>query len=108
MNETTKYQLMKNRELLKGYHAGDAGAEETDQQQKLTRSFSNERKKGRGNHIPAKEFSGTFYRREFSGADHGEKKPETVWGGTADFTGAFLSSVGDPGSPAYGRDTKTR
>ncbi len=27
MNETTKYQLMKNRELLKGYHAGDAGAE---------------------------------------------------------------------------------
>lgn len=35
MNDKTKYELMKNRELLKGYHAGDAGAEETDQQQKL-------------------------------------------------------------------------
>lgn len=35
MNDKTKYAIMKNRELLKGYHAGDAGAEETDQQQKL-------------------------------------------------------------------------
>lgn len=35
MNDSTKYQLMKNRELLKGYQAGDAGAEDTDQQQKL-------------------------------------------------------------------------
>lgn len=35
MNDKTKYEIMKNRELLKGYHAADAGAEETDQQQKL-------------------------------------------------------------------------
>lgn len=35
MNEKTRYEIMKNRELLKAYHAADAGAEETDQQQKL-------------------------------------------------------------------------
>lgn len=35
MNDKTKYAIMKNRELLKGYHAKDAGSEETDQQQKL-------------------------------------------------------------------------
>lgn len=35
MNEKTKYQLMNNRELLKGYHTGDIGTEETDQNQKL-------------------------------------------------------------------------
>ena len=35
MNDKTRYEIMKNRELLKGYGAGDAGAEETDQQQKL-------------------------------------------------------------------------
>lgn len=35
MNDKTRYEIMKNRELLKGYHAADAGAEETDQQQKL-------------------------------------------------------------------------
>lgn len=35
MNDKTRYEIMKNRELLKGYHAEDAGAEETDQQQKL-------------------------------------------------------------------------
>ena len=34
MNDKTRYEIMKNRELLKGYHAADAGAEETDQQQK--------------------------------------------------------------------------
>ena len=48
MNETTKYQLMKNRELLKGYHAGDAGAEETDQQQKLPGPSPMKEKKGGG------------------------------------------------------------
>lgn len=35
MNEKTKYEILKNRELLKGYHPGYADAEETDQQQKL-------------------------------------------------------------------------
>ena len=35
MNDKTKYEIMKNRELLKGYHAADVTAEETDQQQKL-------------------------------------------------------------------------
>ena len=35
VNDKTRYEIMKNRELLKGYHAEDAGAEETDQQQKL-------------------------------------------------------------------------
>lgn len=35
MNDKTKYEIMKNRELLKGYHSVDATAEETDQQQKL-------------------------------------------------------------------------
>ncbi len=35
MNDKTRYEIMKNRELLKGYHAEDASAEETDQQQKL-------------------------------------------------------------------------
>lgn len=35
MNDKTSYEIMKNRELLKGYHAADAGAEKTDQQQKL-------------------------------------------------------------------------
>lgn len=35
MNEKTKYEMLKNRELLKGFHPGYANAEETDQQQKL-------------------------------------------------------------------------
>ncbi|MGN0399445.1 MAG: SagB/ThcOx family dehydrogenase [Blautia sp.] len=35
MNEQTRYEIMKNRELLKGYHSGDVGAEATDQEQKL-------------------------------------------------------------------------
>ncbi len=35
MNDRTKYQIMKEREFLKGYHSGDAGAEKTDQEQKL-------------------------------------------------------------------------
>lgn len=33
MNDKTKYQIMKNREFLKGYHSGDVGAEKTDQEQ---------------------------------------------------------------------------
>lgn len=35
MNEKTSYEIMKNRELLKAYHKADAGAEQTDQEQKL-------------------------------------------------------------------------
>lgn len=35
MNESTKYKIMKNRELLKGHGSWDIGAEATDQQQKL-------------------------------------------------------------------------
>lgn len=35
MNDKTRYEIMKNRELLKAYHAADAGAEATDQEQKL-------------------------------------------------------------------------
>lgn len=35
MNDKTRYEILRNRELLKGYHSGDAGAEDTDQQQKL-------------------------------------------------------------------------
>lgn len=35
MNDKTRYEIMKNRELLKAYHAADAGAEDTDQMQKL-------------------------------------------------------------------------
>lgn len=35
MNEQTKYVIMKNRELLKGYQGSDVGAEPTDQEQKL-------------------------------------------------------------------------
>lgn len=44
MNDKTKYQIMKNREFLKGYHAGDAGAEQTDQEQKLPGISSLKRK----------------------------------------------------------------
>lgn len=51
MNDKTKYQIMKNREFLKGYHAGDAGAEQTDQEQKLPGISSLKRKKHR-NVIP--------------------------------------------------------
>lgn len=35
MNEKTQYEIMQNRQLLKGYHTGDVTAEPTDQQQKL-------------------------------------------------------------------------
>ena len=56
MNETTKYQLMKNRELLKGYHAGDAGAEETDQQQKLPSISPMKEKIGKGTISLPKDF----------------------------------------------------
>lgn len=35
MNETTKYQILKQREMMKGYTSGYIHAEPTDQQQKL-------------------------------------------------------------------------
>ena len=35
MNDKTRQQIMKNRELLKGYSGADVGAEKTDQQQKI-------------------------------------------------------------------------
>lgn len=35
MNQKTRYQILKNRELLKGYNVSDIGAEPTDQEQKL-------------------------------------------------------------------------
>lgn len=48
MNEKTSYEIMKNRQLLKGYHAGDVGAEPTDQQQKLPSLPCLQEKKGNG------------------------------------------------------------
>ncbi|MGN0293848.1 MAG: SagB/ThcOx family dehydrogenase [Lachnospiraceae bacterium] len=35
MNDSTRYKIMQNRELLKGHGSWDVGAEPTDQQQKL-------------------------------------------------------------------------
>lgn len=35
MNDKTKYEILRHREVMKAYTAGDAGAEPTDQQQKL-------------------------------------------------------------------------
>ena len=35
MNDKTKQQIMRNREILKGYSGADVGAEATDQQQKI-------------------------------------------------------------------------
>ena len=35
MNDKTKYEVLKHREMMKAYSAKDAGAEPTDQQQKL-------------------------------------------------------------------------
>lgn len=35
MNETTRYEISKKRQLLKAHHSGDVNAEPTDQQQKL-------------------------------------------------------------------------
>ena len=35
MNDRTKYEVLRQREVMKGYTAADAAAEETDQQQKL-------------------------------------------------------------------------
>ena len=35
MNDKTRQQIMKNRELLKGYTGADVGAEKTDQQQRI-------------------------------------------------------------------------
>ena len=36
MNDRTKHQIMKNREVLKGYSCADIGAEDTDQKQKIS------------------------------------------------------------------------
>lgn len=47
MNEKTKYQIMKNRELLKGYHSGYVGVEQTDQEQKLAGIPSLKRKQSK-------------------------------------------------------------
>lgn len=47
MNDKTKYQIMKNREFLKGYHGGDAGAEQTDQEQNLPGISSLKKKQGK-------------------------------------------------------------
>lgn len=35
MNEKTKYQILRQREVMKGYTSADSGAEPTDEQQKL-------------------------------------------------------------------------
>ena len=35
MNETTKYRILQQREMMKGYNASYVHAEPTDQQQKL-------------------------------------------------------------------------
>lgn len=49
MNDETKYKIMQNRELLKAYNVSDAGAEATDQEQKLPEvPFVKEKK---GEHI---------------------------------------------------------
>lgn len=46
MNEKTKYEILKLRENMKGYHGADVSAEETDQEQKLP--FPAPVKSGRG------------------------------------------------------------
>ena len=56
MNEKTKYQLMRNRELLKGYQKNDAGEEATDQQQKLPGPKPLKEKQGRGEISLPKDF----------------------------------------------------
>lgn len=56
MNEKTKYQLMQNRELLKGYQKNDAGEEATDQQQKLPGPKPLKEKQGRGEISLPKDF----------------------------------------------------
>ena len=48
MNEKTKYQLMKNRELLKGYQRSDAGEEATEQEQKMPDPAHVKEKTGEG------------------------------------------------------------
>lgn len=35
MNDKTKYEILRRREMTKGYNASDAEAEPTDQEQKL-------------------------------------------------------------------------
>lgn len=61
MNEKTRYRLMNNRELLKGYHSGDVGAEETDQSQKLPSLPCLQEKRG-GRVIPlTKDFSELYF-----------------------------------------------
>lgn len=46
MNDETKYKIMQNRELLKAYNVSDAGAEATDQEQKLPEAPYVKAKKG--------------------------------------------------------------
>ena len=46
MNDKTKYEIMRNRELLKGYQASDVGAEKPDQAQGLPSVPSLLKKKG--------------------------------------------------------------
>lgn len=49
MNDKTKYEMLRQREMMKGYNASDAGAEPTDQEQRLP--FPMPLKEGRGNGV---------------------------------------------------------
>lgn len=51
MNDKTKYEMLRQREMMKGYNASDAGAEPTDQEQKLP--FPLPLKEGRGTEVTA-------------------------------------------------------
>ena len=48
MNDKTRYQIMKNRQLLAGYNLSDVGAEKTDQEQNLPPLPPLKKKQGRG------------------------------------------------------------
>lgn len=58
MNDKTRYQLMNNRELLKGYNVSDIGAEETDQSQKLPSLPCLQEKRGTKTFSLPTDFSG--------------------------------------------------
>ncbi|MCI6005960.1 MAG: SagB/ThcOx family dehydrogenase [Blautia sp.] len=49
MNDKTKYEIMKHREMMKGYSPADAGQELTDQEQKLP--FPEPVKAGKGSRV---------------------------------------------------------
>lgn len=51
MNDRTKYEMLRQREMMKGYNASDVGAEPTDQEQKLP--FPMPLKEGRGTDLIA-------------------------------------------------------